>query len=325
MPGKSSFEMRENVEDGVISVWMVNYNSSAFVAECLVTLLDPSIGRIAILDNGSQPNDLICLRALEHKDPRVVVYESTTNVGFGSGINMISRLEKGWKNEYIWILNPDTRVVLGNPAELASLLERTDYQIVSPTITTGPLNDMKVWFAGGTYDVANGTCSHTGFGSSLSSAVVDHYATQFMTGAAPLMRTKTWELLGGFSESLFLYWEDVDLSLRAHDLGLKMGVCSSVVVWHHEGGSGGISEGHSSAYYYYMNRNRVVVCTPRSSIFSVVVSRGARETVRLLLQPLSITQPNRLAKFVSAFHGLSSGILVSIFGPLRSLRGHTSA
>lgn len=292
-----------------VVVWMVNYNSADFVAECLASLADSNIGRVAVLDNGSNLEDRDRLFALQEHDSRVVVYLSEENLGFGGGVNRLASLERSGDEEYIWILNPDTHLVKGETSALTDLLASSSYDIVSPVISTGPSNDMKVWFAGGTYDTAKGICAHTGFGASLASVAEDHFHTDFMTGAAPFMRRRTWELLGGFDESLFLYWEDVDLSLRAKTLGLKLGVCSSVVVWHYEGGSGGTGSGHSKIYYYYMNRNRVVVCAPHSSLKSVLLADGRRETLRLLAQPLLVPQRGRLSKFASALRGLADGFL----------------
>ena len=59
----------------------------------------------------------------------------------------------------------------------------------------------------------------------------------FVTGAAMMMHISTFELIGGFREDLFLYWEDVDLSLRAGRAGVRMELVPDARVWHAEGGS----------------------------------------------------------------------------------------
>ena len=48
-----------------------------------------------------------------------------------------------------------------------------------------------------------------------------------------LFRASAYKRLGGFDERYFLYYEDVDICLRAHRLELKILFCPEVSVIHH--------------------------------------------------------------------------------------------
>jgi Methyltransferase domain/Glycosyl transferase family group 2 len=58
-----------------------------------------------------------------------------------------------------------------------------------------------------------------------------------VTGLLMLVRRELWERLGGFDEDFFMYGEDVDLSLRAAQLGYRPCITPNAVVVHHGGAS----------------------------------------------------------------------------------------
>jgi len=67
----------------------------------------------------------------------------------------------------------------------------------------------------------------------------------WVSGAALLVDRQSFERLGGFREDFFMYYEDIDLGLRASDLGIPVDVQRGWVV-EHEGGHS-VGEDHSAA------------------------------------------------------------------------------
>lgn len=67
-----------------------------------------------------------------------------------------------------------------------------------------------------------------------------------------------WEELGGFDEEYFLYWEDVDLSVRATRIGAALIVETGATAVHDEGGTQHGHEQKSDLYYYFNIRNRLL-------------------------------------------------------------------
>jgi len=167
-----------------------------------------------------------------------------------------------------------------------------------------------VWFRGGEVDIATGRFAHVDYGGAVAGVAADELTiTPCLTGAAPMLRAGTFRRLWGFDESLFLYWEDVDLSLRAISEGLRLGVATDLVISHDEGRTSGSSGEHSAIYYRYMARNRIVVCAKHgASVSSLLLGRGLRETFRsCVILPLR-EKSGRLAKMRAAVRGLLGGV-----------------
>jgi GT2 family glycosyltransferase len=62
-------------------------------------------------------------------------------------------------------------------------------------------------------------------------------AVDIVTGCFLLIRRSFWEALGGFDPAYFVYGEEADLCLRAHELGAKPMITPDAVIVHHEGQS----------------------------------------------------------------------------------------
>ncbi len=69
-----------------------------------------------------------------------------------------------------------------------------------------------------------------------------------------------YELVGGYDESYFLYWEDVDFSVRASHVGAHLQVLTDVTAIHDEGGTQETTKGRAKSllYYRYNTRNRLL-------------------------------------------------------------------
>jgi hypothetical protein len=78
--------------------------------------------------------------------------------------------------------------------------------------------------------------------------------TGFVTGCAMFLRLRALDKTGTFWEPLFLYWEDVDLSLRMRHAGWRLGVVPAARVFHFVHGSI-----QSKSYRYHSSRNAILV------------------------------------------------------------------
>lgn len=302
-----------------LSVWVVNYRSASLVAQSLEALKGQPIDEILVWDNASEEGDLELLQNLASSDRRIKVFRSTENIGFGAGINALADRSDDRPDDVIWILNPDTQLVSGSVAALQAQVVSGEFDVISPLLVCGDIGAPTVWFNGGGIDVRSGRCWHDGYGDRNWEVVDSSHRSQFITGAAPMMTRRVWDLLGGFHEGLFLYWEDVELSLRASELGVTSGVYQGCVVWHLEGGSGDAKLGHSVAYYFYNARNRIHVCGSRSGRLQMVLGAGIRESVVGVVRPLLRERQQRSRKFLAAIRGTVSGLLgVPALGPRRT-------
>ncbi len=161
------------------------------------------------------------------------------NLGFGGGANRGARCARNHLPEtgldYLWILNNDLWVY---PETLSRLLtplgQDPKLAIVGPRIVERATG--RIWHDGGRLNPARATIESLGF-AEVPSRTVLPFAPDFVCGCAPLIRESAFAQVGGFDESWFLYYEDVDLSRRLAGAGWRLLHEPRAVVAHEGGGS----------------------------------------------------------------------------------------
>jgi GT2 family glycosyltransferase len=76
----------------------------------------------------------------------------------------------------------------------------------------------------------------------------------WVSGAALGCRRQAWNDIGGFDENFFLYYEDVDLCLRAAQVGWEVWHVPAAVVFHHSGVSFAGNVDYQKRIYYANQR-----------------------------------------------------------------------
>lgn len=284
----------------MLSVVIVNYHSSDFVRRSTAAVDPAWCERVVLVDNSDDPVEAERLASIRLPVPTKIIVEPS-NVGFGVGANHgIDSALSAAPNSPVWLLNPDTEPAAGAPESLVRRLSLGLDDIVSPLVLTGDSGNERIWFAGGVADSRTGDVAHDDYLKPYDPAKIDEArSTTFMCGAAPVFTPEAWRRLKGFRDDLFLYWEDVELSLRAQDLGLRMTVIRDASVWHAVGGTSE-ETGQSRNFYYYSARNRVRVMIDRGNGLELLRPRGFKELVKFALRPLrrERSQPLRKAGLV---------------------------
>jgi len=83
--------------------------------------------------------------------------------------------------------------------------------------------------------------------------------------------------IGLFDKKYFLYFEDVDLSLRVKKAGFKVIFCPKAKIWHLNSGSSGSG---SSLHDYFITRNRLLFGMKYASLRSKIAL--IKESLELL-------------------------------------------
>jgi GT2 family glycosyltransferase len=171
-----------------VDLFVIFHNGKTHVPAFLDALKRISVPVTAyFLDNDSRDGVPQMLAERLHELPfRTALLRSSHNNGFARGINMLSRQSRG---EFMFLLNPDTRLEDGC---LEALLQRAqaDSAIGMCEARQSPREHAKA------YDPETGE-------------------TTWCSGAAVLIRRTAFEEVGGFDDRLyFMYCEDVDLSWK---------------------------------------------------------------------------------------------------------------
>jgi GT2 family glycosyltransferase len=157
---------------------------------------------------------------IEHAATRALVIESE-NAGFGAGCNRGAREVAA---DVLVFVNPDTVVQPGAVAAFARALEEPDVGVVQARLRL------------------------------LQEPLESPQEIAYASGAAFAVRRDVFRELGGFTEELFLYQEDLELSWRAHLHGLRVLVLPEADVLHDY-----VLERPGRQKEYYLERNRLIV------------------------------------------------------------------
>jgi GT2 family glycosyltransferase len=232
------------------SVVIVTYNSRDNIRACLESLRGcgnaaPGDGRmgsanaltdgtheVIVVDNASKDGTQEYLRAQD--DIRSILNEG--NNGFSKGCNQGAAIANG---EFVIFLNPDTWVTKGWSDTMARHFADAQVGAVGPVsnyvagLQRLDLNLPPAWreaksFPGnGAGEVSEGISRILREANGGRGTV-----TKLLIGFCLMMRLDLFRAMGGMDEDLFLGNDDLDLSWRLRNAGLKLVVASDAFVFH---------------------------------------------------------------------------------------------
>lgn len=220
-----------------VSVVIVSYQSAGVIAGAVDSALaqEGVELEVIVVDNASKDESVPLLRGY---GDRIVLVESSENLGFGRGVNVgCSRARGG----YVFMLNPDARIdARDGVARLCRFLEvHPEVGAVAPRLLHPDGTHQappRLGYPGQRHVSADF--------SSLPGEIA------WVLGAAILVRKSAFDAIGGFDPAYFLYGEETDLCLRLRKAGHAIGCEERVTVTH----IGGASEAKSPSLEVWMRR-----------------------------------------------------------------------
>ena len=177
----------------------------------------------------------------------VTLVEPGRNLGFGGGCNLgVEHV----RSAVVVFLNPDTVAQPGALAALARALEDPAVGIVQARLRL--LDRPEQLNSGGNVLHVSGLAWPGGYGEPAES-LAERREIAYASGAAFAVRRTTFRELGGFTEELFLYQEDLELCWRAWQRGLRVVADPAADVLHDY-----VLERPSRRKEYYLERNRLL-------------------------------------------------------------------
>ncbi|WP_034769650.1 glycosyltransferase family 2 protein [Exiguobacterium artemiae] len=228
-----------------LSFIIVNYNTAILVEECIDSLLkNKSLKEIefeiVVVDNGSNDNSVSFLTKKYIKFSNIKVIDSKENNGFGKGNNIGVSNSDG---EFICCINSDTISQNTDYLEILSNFKNEKIGILGAKILNKDNSIQSLGFK--KPSVKNDfLLSFLFWNFNLIKKIRYHNYTDkglinvdWVSGCFFLIRKVTFEEVEGFDEKIFMYSEDLDLSVRVGNMGLQNYVLDTTDIYHLHGGS----------------------------------------------------------------------------------------
>lgn len=243
----------------VVAALLLNYRGAAMTLQCVRDLLavtDVQLS-VVVLDNHSGERDVAELQQgvadLPTGQHEVHVLPFAENLGFAGGMNRGIAFAERQQIPFVLVLNNDMRLPKDFVRPLVDVL-RNDPAVgaVGPTVVHP---DGTVWAEGGELGFAPNGLRLIRHGQLPSDTTSGPAEVGFLTGACMMMRTAAASDVGGFDPDYFMYWEDVEISSKLRQRGLRIVWLPWVRVEHLGGQSSG--GGRSPLRKFFMACNAV--------------------------------------------------------------------
>ena len=263
-----------------VAIITVSYNAGSFIEDYLDSVLRvlpnaPSL-EVIIIDNASSDNTVDCIHrrvSEQNMESRFSVLSLPENLGFGGGCNEGARIAAERDIDKYWFLNPDTTI------DLAAF----------EALVRGFQQSSKIAFTGSILKNERGEKRSTlyrfptlgvTFLSTLGLGLLDRLIpsrtstiptpeepkrADWLSGASFMIKKEVFNELKGFDPQYFLYFEEVDLFLRASRLGHEAWGIPESCIFHISGASTGINQKNQHANrkrkpaYWYESRRHFYI------------------------------------------------------------------
>ncbi len=241
-----------------LSIVIVNYQSRHHLEKCLFSVRKKIFTKIKseviLINNDSREN----LEEFVKNFPGLKLVENWENKGLSASWNLGRKFSEG---EIICFLNPDTEILSENIEKLLQEFEKNnELGILGPRLIDKN-GQTQSWSAGRRVSLMDVILNNLGF---LRSRKIwkssQKREVDWVSGAAFFIRKSWFDLLGGFDENFFLYFEDVDFCQRMADNRKKIIYFPCFEVGHWCGGSHSNAKKQKENYYqsqdYFFQKHR---------------------------------------------------------------------
>ena len=272
-----------------LAVVVVNFGSHQHLSQNLGRMTEDLPGALfVVVDNWHSQTERESVTALAQEQGWTLV-PLDTNTGFGTGCNHGARAALDNGATHLLFINPDAVIDAASVRLLLDVSLNDRMALVAPRIVKA---DGSLWSAGMDIDVARG--DSRGWHRRPEFPYAE--TIPWFTGACLLLSKELWEAAGGFDDDYFLYWEDVDFSVRVRNAGGTLHLVDEAVAQHDVGGTQS-SQGQatkSELYYYFNIRNRSIFARKhldvhdrrhwkagaRASAWAIILRGGRRQFLR---------------------------------------------
>ena len=259
-----------------LDIIIVNWNSGNYLHQCIDSILhsdDTALSiNIIIIDNASIDNSL----ELIPQNSKIKIIKNSRNLGFAKACNQAGKLSNA---DYLLFLNPDTIMESNTLNRVISFLEQNENKNIgicgvqirdtdNSTIPTCRSFPKLIHFINKSTGLSNI------FPKLFKTNILldwDHQGNRVVDqviGAFFLMKQKLFSDLNGFDERFFLYFEEVDFSLRAKLYGWDSYFFSEAYIYHPGGGT---TNRIKDKRLFYSQKSRILYAAKHYSKLSLII------------------------------------------------------
>jgi GT2 family glycosyltransferase len=231
-----------------ISIIIVNWNAGSQLMETVFSITQfhyNLVTTVIIVDNASTDNSLLQVEMLQELPFQLRIIRNIENRGFAAACNQ-GEVESS--SDYLLFLNPDTRLfknsltvplafmrdIKHKNVGIVGIQLINEHNKIARSCARFPSLNMFVAQALGLnhLPILRHLNTHMSDWEHSETREVDH-----VIGAFYLIRRSLFDSLSGFDEHFFVYLEDLDLSLRAHQAGWRSVYLTEAQAFHAGGGT----------------------------------------------------------------------------------------
>lgn len=232
---------------------VLNWNLADQTIRCVETIASSTYPRVevVVIDNGSTDSSVDRIRSAHLE---LTVLSLPENRGFAAGMNVGIRHALATGADWILLVNNDAELA---PNTLQDLLEACPPGVAVAMPRIDRLPGHTFWHAGARRSRL------TGLPTPVREAdLADGHPliVDYVVGCVLLIDAHAFESVGLFDERYYMYYEDLDFSLRLGQAGYRMISVPRARAWHWIGAS---LRSDSSRRSYLQTRYRVVWCRSR--------------------------------------------------------------
>lgn len=267
-----------------ILIIVINWQQPLLSVECVHSLqkMDYPSKHLLLIDNGSDDNSL---EIFEKTIPQVPIMALPENLGFAKGANIGLRYAVHNNFEYALLINndafPDTDMLTRLYKEI-----EPDIALLSPKIFY-EFEPNRIWFAGGQRHPSLLEVRNRGQGELDGPNWHTSQDVDYLLGTCLLINLPLASQLNFFDERYFMYYEDLDLSLRCQLAGYRLRMVADAHLYHRVSVSSGGED--TPARTYMLAKSSILFFHRHASqgdkfaIFIFRVSSGLKRIIRLLV------------------------------------------
>lgn len=226
--------------------------------------------QVIVVDNASSDGSA---EILAKEFPEIVLLSAATNLGFAGGNNLGFLYAFQHHFSYILMLNNDTIVEPDFLDHLIHYMEtHPDTGAIQPRIHFEHDRSL-IWNGGSKHAVWTGFLYAEDVHRKPGKRSLQLKKVDWITGCAFLIRTSVLQQTGLLAENMFMYSEDVDLSMRIKALGNTLIYHPQAVIYHIAGMSNKTLTKGKEGYvnpmvHYYNQRNRIWILKKYTPIYA---------------------------------------------------------